>query len=107
MLHLKDIAKVSAGVLSIGDAGTFGAIVLSGFSCSYPLANSPSRSTRGLTASHRLSEGRGIVVLPAGQSNPAGCLHCHVVDHALGRFLAAANHDQLLNCRERIDDNGA
>jgi uncharacterized membrane protein len=30
LLHLKDIAKVSAGILSIGGAGTFDGIVLSG-----------------------------------------------------------------------------
>ena len=30
LLHLKDIMKVSAGVLSIGGAGTFDGIVLSG-----------------------------------------------------------------------------
>jgi uncharacterized membrane protein len=30
LLHLKDIAKISAGVLSIGGAGTFDGIVLSG-----------------------------------------------------------------------------
>jgi uncharacterized membrane protein len=30
LLHLKDITKVSAGMLSIGGAGTFDGIVLSG-----------------------------------------------------------------------------
>jgi uncharacterized membrane protein len=30
LMHLKDITKVSAGMLSIGGAGTFDGIVLSG-----------------------------------------------------------------------------